>query len=208
MELMEGIRTSKEIYTNSNELALAERSLIRTRMDPVFMMHSLDGIIRLSEQKSALAPGSVVGFSDILRYRLYRSQEPLVPLPEELDYLEKLFLFTNTLNNDSRCSLEVQGQTGPQQWLPPLSVINIAETLINTRKAEDETWSLLLYLLAEEKELQIAAELQTGLELVESMEDVRKNLELVFGVAVIFAVEKNDNTYSLRICLPLRSNAS
>lgn len=208
MELMEGIRTYREISQNSTELALTERNLIRTRMDPVFLLQSLEGIIQLSEKTATAAPDAVIGFSDILRYRLYRSQDKQVSLHEELYHLEKLFQFSNTLSGQGACTLEVDGPTGTQS-LPPLAVVNIAEALINTRSGADKDWSLLLYLLAEDNELQIAAELQTGQDrYTDTIDHIRKNLELVFGRAIIFASERNENTYSIRICLPLYSNAS
>lgn len=205
MELAEGIRTSKEIFTDTNQLAITERNLVKTQMNPDFMIRSLDGIIQLTNEKNTDAPNAVIQFSDVLRYRLYRSGEKMVLIEEELKYLQSLFQFQNALlENDPVCILEQQGDIH-EKYLPPLSLINIAEPLINTYSA-DTNWSLLFYLLAEETELQIAIELSTIHSNMDAIiEAIHNNITLVFSTEATFATEKNEHTYSLRLCLPIQT---
>lgn len=207
MELMEGIRTTKEIDQVSSMLLLTERNRVKTRMDPDFMMRSLDGIIQLAAEKNEDAPDSVIRFSDVLRYRLYRSAEKLVLVQEELQHLETLLEFQNTLfGHSNSCTLEVQGSYDAKR-IQPLSLVNIAEALLNTY--DNEHWSLLLYLLFEEQELQMAVELVTGgYEASAIIRGIEENLRLVFGDKLIFATEKENDTFSIRICLPLHNNSN
>jgi hypothetical protein len=207
MELAEGIRTSKEIFTDTNQLALTERNLLKTQMNPDFMIRSLDGIVQLTSQKSTDAPDAVIQFSDVLRYRLYRSGERTVLIEEELKYLQSLFQFQNTLfENNNACVLEQQGDIS-NKYLPPLSLINIAEPLINTYTSSND-WSFLIYLLAEEREIQIAIELNTTYADMNSIiESINNNIKLVFSPEAIFASEKNGSTYSLRLCLPIQTRS-
>jgi two-component system LytT family sensor kinase len=207
MELLEEVRTSKEIHLNSNQLILTERNMVKTRMNPQFMIRSLDGITRLAETSSEEAPASVVTFSDVLRYRLYHSARKTILLEEELQYLDNLLRFQNTINGtEAACALDIEGDT-TNKYLPPLSLINIAEPLLNTYDDTDE-WSLLYYLLIEEDALQIAIELSTGNESVDAeLETIKNDLGRLFPTDLIFTVEKNQNAYSIRTCIPIQTDS-
>lgn len=207
MELLEGVSTHKETYQHQHQLAATELHLIKTQMNPEFMIRSLDGIIQLTEKQDEHAPGSVIDFSDVLRYRLYRSKEKLVPLREELDQLRNLMQLHNVLPGQEHTStLETEGDT-EMAVAVPLSLINIAEPLLATFQA-GANWSMLVYLLAEEKEVQVAVELTTdklgGLD--ELFERIREDLWRLLYSGLNFTVEKVDNTYSLRTCIPIFRN--
>jgi len=207
MEILEGISIGRETDLNKNQLAATELHRIKTQMNPDFMIRSLDGIIQLAERRDEHAPGSVIDFSDVLRYRLYRSKEKLVPLDEELAQLSNLFHLHNAIpSQEGSCSLEVEGSTGDAQAVP-LSLINVVEPLLTTF-APNADWSLLMYLLVEEKEIQVAVELNTeqGENVAEQSERIHKDLQQLLYTGLNFTVEKEDKTFSLRTCIPIFRN--
>lgn len=202
MELAEGLRTAKETRTDDSELQNTERNLIKTKIAPDFMLHSLDGLIQLSEMKDKATPDSIILFSDVLRYRLYRSNETFLPLEDESNNLQKLFSFHNILAGEQLCTMEIIGDA-EGKYLPSLSLMNIAEPLLSTcNKAKD--WSLFLYLNIEDNELQIAIELNTLDTIEPALNNVEKNLKLLFGEQHTFATERNDSLNSIRICLQVQ----
>jgi hypothetical protein len=209
MELLEGVSIYKETYQHQHQLAATELHLIKTQMNPDFVVRSLDGIIGLSERQDEHAPDSVINFSDVLRYRLYRSQEKLVPLREELTQLSNLMHLHNLLpGQEDSSSLETEGD--PDDWVVvPLSLIKIAEPLLTTFKP-GLNWSLLLYLLIDEKEVQVAAELSIddheGMDGL--IERIREDLWRLLYSGLNFTVEKEQNTYSLRTCIPIFRNST
>lgn len=209
MELMEEIRTSKEINQNEHQLALTELNLLKTHMNPDFMVRSLDGIIQLSEEKRQEAPEAVIHFSDVLRYRLYRSINKLVPLSEELQQLGNLLRFQNTVpGQEQACSLETEGDTSTK-YIIPLALINMAEALL-TAFSRSQDWSLLFYILIEAEEIQVAIEMTydgaPGAEAV--FETIHHDLKRLLGTDVIFTAEQAQNAYSIRTCIPLRINST
>lgn len=206
MELLEGVRTSKDTHDNSTQLLATEKQLIKTRMDPKFINQSLDGIIRLTSAKDDAAPDSVIRFSDVLRYRLYRSAERYVLLDEELQQLGNLIRFHNAIHEaDAFCTLETEGLT-EKKHLPPLSLINITEPLLNLY-APGIGWSLLIYILVEENELQAAVELSADHpHLSATFDTIEKNLQSIFGDKAIFSVETEATANSVRICIPILNN--
>ncbi|MFA6059378.1 MAG: histidine kinase [Taibaiella sp.] len=207
MEILEGINIHKETSQHKSQLTATELHRIKTQMNPDFMVRSLDGIIQLADQQDMHAPGSVIDFSDVLRYRLYRSKEKLVPLEEELTQLNNLFRLHNAIpGQTASCTLETEGDI-TLAFVVPLSLINIVEPLLTTFESE-ANWSLLMYLLVEEKEIQVAVELTTDQgDVVNAVtERIHKDLQQLLYTGLNFTVEKEHNTFSLRTCIPIFRN--
>jgi hypothetical protein len=207
MEILEGINIHKETDQHKSQLTATELHRIKTQMNPDFMVRSLDGIIQLADQQDVHAPGSVIDFSDVLRYRLYRSKEKLVPLEEELTQLNNLFRLHNAIPNQAAsCTLETEGDIALALAVP-LSLINIVEPLLTTFEP-GANWSLLMYLLIEEKEIQVAVELTTdrGDAVNVVTERIQKDLQQLLYTDLNFTVEKEHNIFSLRTCIPIFRN--
>lgn len=207
MEILEGINIHKETDLHKSQLTATELHRIKTQMNPDFMVRSLDGIIQLADQQDVQAPGSVIDFSDVLRYRLYRSKEKLVSLDEELTQLNNLFRLHNAIPGQAAsCTLETEGDA-TLALVVPLSLINIVEPLLTTFESGAH-WSLLMYLLIEEKEIQVAVELATeqGNAVDSQTERIHKDLQQLLYTGLNFTVEKDHNTFSLRTCIPIFRN--
>lgn len=204
MELLEQIRTSKEIIGHEHQLAATELHLLKTQVDPGFMLRSLDGIIHLSEQKAKEAPDAIVQFADLLRYRLYSSTQKMVSLQEEIRQLEHLFLFHRyLLKGSSPMDLEIEGRA-LAKFILPLSLIQLAEPLLGIFNDEVQG-SLHLYILIEEEALQVAIELQVGPDIgqEQKIDAVREDLGQLLGTSLNFTTEKHNNNYSISTCIPL-----
>jgi hypothetical protein len=207
MEILEGINIHKETSQHKSQLTATELHRIKTQMNPDFMVRSLDGIIQLADRQDIHAPGSVIDFSDVLRYRLYRSKERLVPLEEELTQLNNLFRLHNAIPGQAAsCTLEVEGNITLATAVP-LSLINIVEPLLTTFEP-NANWSLLMYLLIEEREIQVAVELTTdhGSAVEAQAERIHKDLQQLLYTGLNFTVEKEHNIFSLRTCIPIFRN--
>jgi len=207
MELLEGVRTAKETRMNTEELSRTELQLLKTRMNPEFINRSLDDIVILSGSGNAAAPDAVVQFSDVLRYRLYRSNQRLVKLGEELQQLNNLFRLQHTLPAGV-VSLEIEG-ANDRAMLTPMLLLNIAEALLTSYRDGDE-WSLLLYILVEESELQLAIELNSrdhGL-IREKLRSVHEETERICGTKLNFEIGQTENNYSIRLCLPIQLSST
>jgi hypothetical protein len=207
MEILEGINIHKETSQHKSQLTATELHRIKTQMNPDFMVRSLDGIIQLADQRDVHAPDSVIDFSDVLRYRLYRSKERLVPLDEEFSQLNNLFRLHNAIPGQvASCTLEIEGDS-TLALVVPLSLINVVEPLLTTFEP-DASWSLLMYMLIEEKEIQVAVELTTDQGNTVNMvtERIHKDLQQLLYTGLNFTVEKEHNTFSLRTCIPIFRN--
>ncbi len=203
MELLESIRTSKEIHSNARQLAATELHMARTNMNSEVMYRSLDGIISLLRRNSKDAPDAIIHFSDVLRYRLYESGNSKAPLEKELEQLHNLFLLHNRIDSGyPQATLEIEGNAG-DKYIIPLTLIHIAEPLFTTYKEHTE-WSMIYYILIEEEQLEIAVELTSGEDrMAEKLEAIRIQLNMLWRTELIFTVEKDLYNYSVRICIPI-----
>lgn len=65
----------------------AELSLLKSQVDPHFFFNTLNNLYGLVVEKSEAAPDVVLKLSEMMRYTIYKGKEDLVPLKEEISYL-------------------------------------------------------------------------------------------------------------------------
>lgn len=207
IEAAEGRNIYKAIRIEAIAHQRVEQGLIRTRMDPEFIMRSLDGIARLSENQDRHAPDAVISFADVLRYRLYNN-EVQVPLAVELMHLKSLCDFQNMLTEQpDACVLRTMGDsTG--KWLPPLLLINIAEIVLRTNDASGR-WSVFMYILIEDREINLVIELPyASTEPMKAFDNIIATANYMLDAACIFTKERNEETLSLSICIPVKNSTA
>ena len=84
----------------------------------------------------------------------------------------------------------------------------MVESLLTFGK-NDPDWSLLMYLLIEDDEIQVAIEINspTSSLLENQFEKIKKDLEQLTYEGINFTIEKETNNYSLRTCIPTFKNS-
>lgn len=207
-ELLEEISTVKETEQHNKEHYTAALNRIKTQINPVFMSASLDGIIDLAEAKDSRAAEAVIHFADILRYRLYKSKSKLVPVEQEITQLQNLFELQHSFPKQcSNCTLEMEGTIQAARMVP-LTLITLVEPLLN-QEQKDNNSSLLMYLLLEEEAIQVAIELNAiPSPLLDAQFDkIKKDLEQLTYEGINFTLDKDQNNYSLRTCIPIFKNS-
>lgn len=207
-ELLEEIRTVKETAQHKHEHNTAALNKIKTQINPAFMSASLNGIIHLAETNNDHAAEAVIQFSDVLRYRLYKSKNKLVAIEQEITQLQNLFNLQHNLSvQGCNCNLEIEGSIHDGR-IVPLSLITLVEPLFNLKEITIDT-SLLMYLLIEENDIQVAIELNTSPSAFIDLqfEKIKKDLEQLTYEGVNFTLEKDPNNYSLRTCIPTFKNS-
>lgn len=204
IEIAEGIKTRRSINTEENQLLITEHRLLRTRINPDFMMRSLDGIATLAANDNSSAPDAVVDFSDVLRYRLYH-KDTLVSLTEELEQLKNLFHFHKLILSDQQnCELAIAGSPNEKN-INPLILVNIAETCFNTYNGQPD-WSLVYYLNIETNDIILTIEIHTthsGAEKI--LSDVEIGLKEILNMDCNFSMIHEKTTFQIDICIPIRT---
>lgn len=65
----------------------AELYYLKSQINPHFLFNTLNNIHTLVYKQAPAAPEAVMGLASLMRYMIYESNAPLVPLSREMDYL-------------------------------------------------------------------------------------------------------------------------
>ena len=76
------------LKTLESDKAKAELTLLKSQINPHFFFNTLNNLYGLAIEKSDQAPDVILKLSDMMRYTIYEGEKDLVPLKDEIKYLE------------------------------------------------------------------------------------------------------------------------
>ncbi len=104
----------------------AELAYLRGQLNPHFLFNALNNIYVLISRDPERARESLTGFSDLLRYQLYRSEQELVPLSEEVEQIEK-FSALSLLRMEEDFQFVLEAPRSDRRPMPPLLLLPLVE---------------------------------------------------------------------------------
>ncbi|MEN2282157.1 histidine kinase [Algoriphagus sp. SE2] len=137
----------------------AELKFLKTQINPHFLFNSLHNIYALTIIQSDLASEHLLKLSELLRYMLYESNEELVPLEREINYVEN-YLNLAQLKDSRGMDIKFNKQlSGKQIEIAPLLFIPFVENAFKHSKIEDvQKGYIHLELSTSDKELHFEIE--------------------------------------------------
>ena len=105
----------------------AELSNLRSQINPHFLLNTLNNIYALTAFDQSKAQDAIQELSKMLRYILYDCQEPMVPLKDEVSFLEN---YVNLMRLRLPETVEVTFQSSvvnPQMEVAPMVFISLVE---------------------------------------------------------------------------------
>ncbi len=127
MEKSEEQDTQIELEKEKEEIEQVKLDLLKTNISPDFLMRSLKQLKNAAITLQENTPQSILTFSDLMRYRLYRGRQFFSPLTEELIALHAFIDFIHfEQSNHLHIDLLVNGLT-EQKSIASLALINILE---------------------------------------------------------------------------------
>lgn len=114
--MMKQRNTELENKKLETELKLkeAELNLLRAQIHPHFLFNTLNNLYGLTLEKSELAPELVLRLSGLLDYMLYRCNQPLVMLKDELEQLQN-YIELEQIRYGKGLRLRVQTEGQPKE---------------------------------------------------------------------------------------------
>ncbi|MDN5292566.1 MAG: two-component system, LytTR family, sensor kinase [Anaerophaga sp.] len=202
---------SREELQRSQE---AQILYLKSQVNPHFLFNTLNNLYGLTYSKSELAPQMVLGLSDTMRYLIYETEQKLVPVEKELDFIRNyLDLEKKRISHPEniRLSVNMTRQTG---FIPPLLLLPFVENCFKhgTIGREDEGWIELdiwdekerFFFVCKNSYREDKKAGQTkgaGLGLV----NVRKRLDLIFGENYELKIVKQEDEYMVSLRFPVFS---
>ncbi|MEM6398109.1 MAG: histidine kinase [Bacteroidota bacterium] len=203
-------RRAKELEFEKTQ---SELQYLRGQLNPHFLFNALNGIYFLIPQNPEKAAEVLAGFSDLLRYQLYRSEDKQVPLAEELQYLDRFAeLSLMRLESDFVYELDVDmnEQLGS---LPPMLLLPILENAfkhspnrngwIKGRISLTETDRLFVrmsnnYHPEEQKPTATQEKKSGGI----GLENIKRRLELLYPEDHSFDIQQAKGVFSIDMEIP------
>ncbi|WP_207430854.1 sensor histidine kinase [Sabulibacter ruber] len=119
-------RRRKEL---EHQQTTTELELLKAQVNPHFLFNTLNNIYSLAYQNAPSTPDAILKLSLLLRYQLYETDTPLVPLEKEIEHLEHLLdLHRLRLPNPELLTLDVKG-TVSKVLLPPMLLMPLVENM-------------------------------------------------------------------------------
>ncbi|RYE59263.1 MAG: hypothetical protein EOP48_01435 [Sphingobacteriales bacterium] len=119
------IRAEKEAV--EKEHLKTELAFLKSQVNPHYLFNTINDIYSLTRQQSEEAPEALLKLSEVLRYMLRESDDPYVPLANEIDYLNNVIdLQKIGQKGNSHINFKVAGKIENQK-IAPLILINFIE---------------------------------------------------------------------------------
>ncbi|RNI27861.1 histidine kinase [Rufibacter immobilis] len=182
--------------------ATTELELLKAQVNPHFLFNTLNNIYSLAYQNSPSTPDAILKLSLLLRYQLYETDVPLVPLEKEIEHLQHLLdLHRLRLPNPGLLTLQIDGDTSRFQ-LPPMLLMPLVENLF---KHGLTTAPMQLHLLVEDDHLTFIThntvkptptqEAYGGI----GLQNLRRRLELLFPNAYTLETHSQGPEFDARL---------
>lgn len=119
------IRAEKEVA--EKEQLKTELAFLKSQVNPHYLFNTINDIYSLTQQQSEEAPEALLKLSELLRYMLRESDDPYVPLVNEIDYLKTVIELQKIgQKGNSHINFKVIGKIEKQK-IAPLILINFIE---------------------------------------------------------------------------------
>jgi hypothetical protein len=114
------------IRSLQTEKTNAELALLRTQINPHFFFNTLNNLYSLTIKHSDQAPEVILKLSDMMRYTIYEGEKPLVPLKEEITYLQN-YIDLHKIRYKKKVDISFEQQVDDGIKVAPLLFIILLE---------------------------------------------------------------------------------
>lgn len=205
----------QEEFARKQEQAESELNFLKAQISPHFLFNTLNNLYGHAVTKSDLLPDMMLRLSDLLRYTIYETSKPLVPLHDELDYIRNyIALEKMRLSDKSHVKFDLPDNVDMSLQIAPLLLISFVE---NAFKHSRHSLSNMLYINGtvkiEGKRLILQIENSYNPEIKKEnvikrdggigMDNVSKRLKLLYENKHRLTNERTDSIYKLKLQLDL-----
>ncbi|NMM50132.1 sensor histidine kinase [Marinigracilibium pacificum] len=190
----------------------AEMAFLQSQIQPHFFFNTLNNLYSLVLVKSDKAADMIIRLSDLMRYVIYGSQEEFVSTNNAFDQLDN-YVELVKLRYGDKLSLNYSRTEGNESDLiPPLTLLPFIENsfkhagknnegMIPIKITIEVTDNHLIFKSHNFKQKLKSSAIEVG---GVGNENVRKRLELLFSKNYSLDIKEDQQTYFLRLKIPLK----
>ena len=178
-------------------------SLLRSQINPHFLLNSLNNIYSLVFHKSEKSLDALDTLSDMLKYSLYENREK-VSIREEMDYVDK-FLHLSALRYDYPLAIEKNIEAEALEVeIPQFILMPLIENAVKHGDLKNPEQPLRLSIGMNEDILYIEVSNKKGKQLKDEvggigLENIRKRLALIYGEKGFFKIQEDEAMFQVQI---------
>jgi two-component system, LytTR family, sensor kinase len=194
------------------ERIATELLYLKQQINPHFLFNTLNNIYSLSIKNPEITPSAILKVSSILRYTLYKSDNSLALLRDEIEIINAYIDFQKMRSkNNLPISFELNGEEDdymiePFILLPIIEnafkygMANINESFISIQLTIDN--SMLFFSVSNKKTvLQESDPEHSGI----GLKNIKRRLDLVYPDCHVFKTEDKEDTFGVYVELPLKT---
>ncbi|WP_158800236.1 histidine kinase [Pedobacter sp. L105] len=207
MEKNEENSLFSELEEEKKEIELVKLDLLKTNISPDFILRSLKQLKKTAADEQPYTPQSIITFSELLRYRLYRGKQTQTPLQEEIAALQTFieFITFNSQNNNLIAELEISGDV-KDKFVVPLVLVNILEIFCKVIPENPAQLSLKLLIKEDLLMMTIIYDKKAEGQLFADLEQYGTDYSLLYGEMIDFTFDNcEDETCRIEMKMKLLS---
>jgi LytS/YehU family sensor histidine kinase len=195
-----------------NERLVAELNFLKAQINPHFLFNTLNNLYYLAYSQSQNTTEVIAKLSHMMRYMIYDSNYPQVPLSKEIEYMENyISLERLRLNNQIPIDLEVEGDADTL-LIAPLIFITFLENAFKhgVSNSYDGAWVKVKVEVGEKRCIYTVgnsklpgakpeAEEKSGI----GLQNVKRRLELSYPGKHQLSVNDTSDQYSVQLKIDL-----
>ena len=199
--------------TLANKTLRTELALLKAQINPHFLFNTLNNIDILIEHDAPRASLYLNKLSDLLRFVLYETQADLIPLTQELDYIQKYIdLQKIRTTNDQYVTLQLEGPTDGLLIAPMLFVpyLENAFKYATNKKVSD---AIRIQISIDETQIRfqcinVVDPGKTGLDTPGGLGNdlIRQRLTLLYQDHYTLTIQATENEYRVTLLLPVKAH--
>lgn len=202
--------TETQLKNLENENLKSELSNLKMQLNPHFFFNTLNNIYSLIKSSPEKAQDSVHGLAKLMRYHLYETNEDMVSLSGEVDFLKNyiaLMKIRMTPNVEIETNFTIENPTAK---IAPLLFISLVENSFKHGASPIEESSIKITMVEQNKILSFEVVNtdyhQKTKELGESgigLENLKKRLALIYPEKHNFTCGFKDNYFHVKVIIQL-----
>lgn len=198
------VNEAREKEQIQKELVAAKYEGLKNQVNPHFLFNSFSVLSSLVEKDSKMAVEFISKLSDMYRYILEKDNKNLVPLKEELDFLDD-YIYLLKMRHQSSLQIKKElNKVDPQTPIPPMSLQILVENAVKHNSfSKDEPLEILLSSM-DGSSIEVINEKSKKEELMSStgigLTNLSKRLKLILGKGLIIV----EDDHIFKVTVPLK----
>lgn len=208
----DALTKQREVEALKSAVQESQLQFLKSQINPHFLFNNLNNLYAHAIENSPKTPKIILELSSVLRYMLYETKTPFVPLKKEIEQI-KHFININELQIEERGEVSFQAQNIRADYqIAPLILIVFIENAFkhSTASLSDKIIIDIQITLTENGRLEFYCknnhQLESNTENLSKgigLENVRKRLELLYPDAHELSIFHDENWYEIKLQLDL-----